>query len=95
MLMDGYDLVEKEVIADFHFPAVEVLTREADTQEREKALKMAISLGNLEHQKVRIYFADDQGQKVVETTIWGITDQAIILKKNVRIPINRVSKLEI
>lgn len=93
--MEGYDLVEKEVIAGFHFPAVEVLTREADTQEREKALKMAISLGNLEHQKVRIYFADDQGQKVVETTIWGITDQAIILKKNVRIPINRISKLEI
>lgn len=95
MLLEGYDLVEKEVIADYHFPSEEVLTREADTQEREKALKRAISLGNLEHQKVRIYFVDDQGQKVVETTIWGITDQAILLKRNVRIPINRISKLEI
>ena len=83
MLMEGYSLVEKEEIADFHFPAEEVLKKKADLKQREEALERAIALGNLEHQKVRIYFSDDEGAKVVETTIWGVTDKSILLKKNV------------
>lgn len=95
MLMEGYDLVEKEAIADFHFPVEEILRKEKDIMDRENSLERAIALGNLEHQKVRIYFSDNEGQKVVETTIWGITDRAILLKKNVLLPKNRIIKLEI
>jgi hypothetical protein len=95
MLMEGFDLVEKEAIANFHFPKEEVLKKEAELKDREKALTRAIALGNLEHQKVRIYFSDEHGPKVVETTIWGITDKSILLKKNVLLPKNRVIKLEI
>jgi hypothetical protein len=95
MLMEGYSLVEKEEISGFHFPTEEILTREADLKDRAVALERAIALGNLEHQKVRIYFSDNEGSKVVETTIWGITDKAILLKKNVLLPKNRIIKLEI
>ena len=95
MIMEGFTLVEKEVIADFNFPEDEVLKKESDKHLRQKSLDKAISLGNIEHHKVRIYFVDDQGEKYVETTIWGLTDHEILLKKNVMLPIHRIIKLEI
>ncbi len=95
MVLEGFTLVEKEVIANYHFPADEVLKKESEMALRKKSLTTAIALGNLEHQKVRIYFADDEGEKYVETTIWGVTDHEILLKKNVMLPIHRIIKLEI
>jgi hypothetical protein len=95
MVMEGFILVQKEIVADYHFPSDEVLKKESEIEIRQKSLARAIALGNLEHQKVRIYFADDQGKKYVETTIWGVTDHEILLKKNVLLPIHRIIKLEI
>lgn len=95
METNQFELVEKEVIATYHFPEDEVLTKESDKKSLKGNLDRAISLGNIEHLKVKIYFADDQGEKVVNTTIWAITDNAILLKKNVVIPIRRIIKLEI
>lgn len=91
----GYELVEKEAVADYHFPKEEVVLKEAEKSVLRRQLERAISLGNLEHQKVSIYFSDENGKKVVQTTIWGITDKSILLKKNVIIPINRILKLDI
>ncbi len=91
----SFELVEKEVISTFHFPEGDVLSKEADKKNLKRELDRAISLGNIEHLKVKIYFADDQGDKVVNTTIWAITDNAILLKQNVVIPIRRIIKLEI
>jgi hypothetical protein len=92
---NGFELVEKEAVAGFHFPAVEVLKSEKDRQMRKLELDRAIALGNLEHQKVKIYFEDDKKKKVVHTTIWAVTEDAIVLKQNVTIPIRRIHKLEI
>jgi hypothetical protein len=88
-------LVEKELVASFHFPEGEVLSNENDRKSLKNELDRAIALGNIEHLKVKIYFADEKGDKVVNTTIWAITDTAILLKKNVVIPIRRIIKLEI
>jgi outer membrane protease len=87
--------IEKEAIADLHFPVGEILQDEQAILDRTNAVKRAISLGNLEHSKVKIYFADNSGEKVVHTTIWAVTDTAIVLKQNVIIPIERIIKLEI
>jgi hypothetical protein len=95
MVLEGFTLVEKEIIGDYHFPTNEVLKKESEIAIRKKSLSRAIALGNLEHQKVRIYFADVDGEKYVETTIWGVTDHEILLKKNVMLPIHRIIKLEI
>lgn len=95
MVLEGFVLVEKEDVANYHFPSDEVLKKESEIAIRKKGLSRAIALGNLEHQKVRIYFADDEGEKYVETTIWGLTDHEILLKKNVMLPIHRIIKLEI
>lgn len=90
-----YKLIEKEKIATLHFPQEDILNSEKLQLERKSSVERAISLGNLEHQKVKIYFSDDSGKKRVDTTIWAVTDTAIVLKQNVILPINRIHKLEI
>jgi hypothetical protein len=91
----GFELVEKESVVNLHFPADEVLKSATDKKLRQMELDRAIALGNLEHHKVKIYFEDDKKKKVVHTTIWAVTEDAIVLKQNVVIPIRRIHKLEI
>lgn len=90
-----FALVEKEAIADLHFPTTEVLKSEKEAVALKVELERAIALGNLEHHKVKIYFEDDKKKRVVNTTVWAVTDNAIVLKQNVVIPIKRIYKLEI
>lgn len=90
-----YVLIEKEDVEKFRFPKEEVLKSDADKKIIKSALERANALGNLEHHKVKIYFEDDKKKKVVHTTIWAVTDNAIVLKQNVLIPIRRIYKLEI
>jgi hypothetical protein len=90
-----FELVEKEAVAGMHFPAEEILRSESQRQARQESIDRANSLGNLEHYKVKIYFADDAGQKLVHTTIWGVTDAFVLLKQNVVLPVHRILKLEI
>lgn len=87
-----YELIEKESIDALHFPRFDVLEEKEDKHRRNSELNRALSLGNLEHSKIKIFFEDDQSKKVVETTIWGLTDEKIILKQGVVIPINRIYK---
>ena len=91
----AFVLVEKEDIAGLNFPAEEVLKTEKEKLDLKRELDRAIALGNLEHHKVKIYFEDNKKRKVVHTTIWAVTDNAIVLKQNVVIPIRRIHKLEI
>ena len=51
-----FALVEKEAIADLHFPTTEVLKSEKEAVALKVELERAIALGNLEHHKVKIYF---------------------------------------
>lgn len=90
-----FKLIHKEEISDLHFPKEEILKSETLIKIRKEEIHRAIALGNLEHQKVNIYFSDNQGKKRVETTIWAVTDTAIVLKQNTILPINRIHKLEI
>ena len=87
-----FELIEKEEIAELSFPKVEVLNNATEIKQRFLDLSRALSLGNLEHSKIKIYFEDNQSKKVVETTVWGLTDQRVILKQGNVIPINRIFK---
>ena len=88
-----YEVIEKEKISSLTFPKIEVLKNPHDIIQRESDLKRALSLGNLEHSKIKIYFEDNESKKVVDTTVWGITEVGVLLKKGVIIPINRIYKL--
>lgn len=85
-----YQLIEKESVPNLVFPGDEVLQNAAEISKRRKDLERALSLGNLEYVKVKIFFADSTGKKAVETTVWGLTDKRVILKSGAVIPIHRV-----
>lgn len=89
---NNFEIIEKEAIENLHFPEIDVLDDKDAMNQRNTDLERALSLGNLEHSKIKIYFEDDYSKKVVETTIWGVTDKRVILKKGVVIPINRIYK---
>ncbi|MCL9808543.1 hypothetical protein [Flavobacterium luminosum] len=85
-----FEIIEKETISALHFPKTDVLEEKEDIERRKNELVRALTLGNLEHSKIKIYFEDDTSKKMVETTIWGVTDERVILKQGVVIPVNRI-----
>lgn len=93
--MSTFELIEKEIVGTLKFPHIEVLSDAESIIERNSELKRALYLGNLEHSKIKIYFEDDVSLKMVETTVWGLTDKRLILKQGVVIPINRVHMISI
>lgn len=87
-----FEIVEKEKIHSLKFPNSDVLKDKNAIYERNNDLQRAQSLGNLEHSKIRIFFEDNQSKKVVETTVWAVTDNRVVLKQGIAIPINRIFK---
>ena len=95
MITADFEKIEKESIEDLRFPSNEVLITQQAINERRINLERALSLGNLEHSKIKLFFEDDTSCKMVETTIWGVTDKRVILKQGMVIPINRIHRLAI
>jgi len=95
MIEQEAQLVQKEEVSNFTFPTDEIILNEDELSMRQLAFNSAIALGNLEHHKVKIFFSDDQGYKVVDTTIWAVTEKYVVLKQGVVIPKHRIHKLEI
>jgi len=83
-------MIDKESIHNLHFPNFDVLEDYDAISQRIADLNRAMALGNLEHSKIKIYFEDNESKKVVETTVWGVTDNRVILKQGVGIPIHRI-----
>ena len=89
----AFELIDKELITSLNFPKTDVLEDKEAILSRKNDLDRALSLGNLEHVKIQIYFEDDMSKKMVETTIWGVTDSRVILKQGVVIQVNRIHKI--
>lgn len=86
----NFEIVQKENIHALKFPKNEVLQLASEMQERFNDLRRALYLGNIEHAKIKIFFEDSLSKKVVETTVWAVTDTSVILKRGVGIPIHRI-----
>jgi hypothetical protein len=95
MTSTNFEPIEKEMIEHLRFPASEVLIDPVKIKERNTDLERALSLGNLEHSKIKIYFEDEAACKMVETTVWAVTDKRVILKQGVGIPINRIHAVKL
>jgi uncharacterized protein (UPF0248 family) len=89
-----YQQIDKEAVSGLHFPDDEILLDHEAQHARLADLQRALALGNLEHSKIKIYFADNTSAKVVDTTVWGLTDKRVILKQGVVIPIHRVLRVK-
>lgn len=86
-------VVEKENISELVFPKEDVLKDPEDVKKRSRDLEDALKLGNLERLKIKIIFEDSEGLKQVETTVWGVTVERIILKKGILLPIRRIREV--
>ncbi len=86
-------LIDKDQVKDLRFPQAEILTTAEDLAKRQSELSRALTLGNVHHNKVRIIFSDSEGTKMVETTIWAVTELRVILKSGMVIPINRILEI--
>ncbi len=87
------ELINKEEIVNLKFPKDDVLRKKNAIKNRIINLKRAMALGNLEKGKVKIFFKDSFGLKSVETTVWGITDKSVILKRRALIPVRRIVRV--
>ena len=88
-----FTIIEKEDIASLKFPTTDVLDDDNEVKTRISEINRALSLGNLEHSKIKIFFEDNESKKIVNTTVWAVTDKNVVLKQGVLIPINRIYKL--
>lgn len=91
---EKFQVIDKEAVSGLNFPEADVLLDKDAIKVRYSDLQRALSLGNLEHSKIKIYFEDDTSSKVVDTTVWGLTDKRVILKQGAVIPIHRVYKVK-
>lgn len=80
-------LVSKEHLQYLKFTKEETLTSKRKRSLRAYYLERAAQLGNLLKNKVRIYFINNKNELMhVNTTIWAVTTDFVILKKGVTIP---------
>jgi uncharacterized protein (UPF0248 family) len=92
-MTEEFTIIEKEDIASLSFPTTDVLDDDNEIKTRIGEINRALSLGNLEHSKIKIFFEDNESKKIVNTTVWAVTDKNVILKQGVMIPIHRIYKL--
>jgi hypothetical protein len=92
--VDNPMLVDKEIIGNLHFPTEEVLISVELKQKREYELVRAASLGK-DKVKIKILFEDSEALKQVETTVWAVTKDRVVLKHGVTIPIKRIHEIKI
>lgn len=88
-------IIPKEAISLLHFLKEEVLTNPTDIRLRNQDLNRAMTLGNLEHGKVKIHFLDAQHNFYqVETTVWAVTEDYLCLKGDLQIPTCAVLRID-
>lgn len=82
--------IEKENIPWLEFHNHEVLMLDSQIKYRQYLLHRAMLLGNNDHTKVKMIFECDQGLYKVETTVWATTDDYVLLKGGVYLPIKSI-----
>ena len=87
-------LIPKEEVANLKFPRAEISKTNEQVAALRKKLEQATALGNIEHAKIKIVFEDQEGPKMVETTIWATGEKNIVLKQGMTIPINRIVDID-
>ena len=91
---NDFEIINKEDVPSYHFVSFDVLDKEDERNARAADLQRAMLLGNTDHVKIKIFFLTIEGLKEVETTVWASTDESVVLKGGVSVPIHAISKLE-
>jgi hypothetical protein len=87
-------LISKEDIPGLKIPNKEVLSTPEEIHRRASDLDRAMKLGNNEHNKVKLIFQSEEGIMMVETTVWEVTQNYVILKSNTHVPLRSIHQVE-
>ena len=87
--------IEKENIPQLKFSKIETLSSLKKRKLRSYYLERATQLGNLLKTKVKIYFMDSTNKLIsVNTTIWAVTTNFVVLKQGITIPTHSIIYIE-
>lgn len=93
--MKNVAVAEKELLSTMKFAPYDVLFDFAQRIKRSIDLQKAMILGNSEHGKVIIKFYLQEGSaRKTETTVWGVTDDFVILKGNITLPVRAIYDID-
>lgn len=93
--METITKIEKEIIPSLSFRKEEILISQEHIKRRKANISKAMTLGNGQKRKVKIFFELDSGEKyAVETTIWAAGQDYVSLKAGTSIPIHAISSIE-
>ncbi len=87
-------MIEKEAVQGLKFPTQDVLGSFEVREERRRKLEQARTLGNGYKTKVKILFQTTEGPFKVETTVWDASENQILLKAGVWIPVHAILDVE-
>jgi hypothetical protein len=83
--------IEKEAISALNFSRTEMLTDPEARKLRTERLTRACQLGNGYKGKVLIQFVSLEGAHEVNTTVWNCSEEMIVLKQGVHIPVSAIT----
>ena len=86
-------VLPKEEIPNKHFKREDVLNDPDAILQRREDLEKAMRIGNNDHGKVKIIFDTTEGYYQVETTVWSVTQNNVMLKSNAIIPIHSIHQI--
>lgn len=94
-ILNKPEKIDESIIHGFPFVKQDVLKFEEDQKERFRKLVIAMQLGNLYKQHVKIKFTNNENA-LFETiaTVWAVTEKFVILKGNTFIPIHSIYEVE-
>ena len=72
------------------FPQINVLEHRIDQVNDALNLKRAFFIENLNKTRLKIFFTDHSGLQKVETSVWTISEKAIILRNNEMVPLSNI-----
>ncbi|MDI1353368.1 MAG: hypothetical protein PSX36_00525 [bacterium] len=94
MIVSDFERIEKEKMEQLKFPKRDVLKSARDIEDRSSELSRALVEARQNNARLKIYFEDEKSRKVVETSIWGLTNKQVILDSHVGIPISRIHSVK-
>lgn len=87
-------ILQKEELVGLKFTSREVINDLSQKKILMSELLRAQTLGNLEKIKVRIVFYLENGSRgEVETTVWGVGENHLMLKRGIYIPIRAIESI--
>jgi hypothetical protein len=92
--MNKPTLITKEELHSIAFGEQDVLRTEEERSDRRWQLNRAVILGNLYRNKVKLTFKNSAGYtQEVETTLWSVTEEYVVLKGGRYIPIKAIEAI--